>query len=132
MDSKRPHSPSTIDSERPSKIVVKNETAETSNSSLLVKRVSERGRLPTRGTPLAAGYDLYRSVVLKNRTETNRSGYMFPALSAEDITVPANSKALVDTQLSIAVPVGTYGRVAPRSGLGGQINEMSCRLALII
>jgi dUTP pyrophosphatase len=111
---------------------VKNETAETSNSSLLVKRVSERGRLPTRGTPLAAGYDLYRSVVLKNRTETNRSGYMYPALSAEDITVPANSKALVDTQLSIAVPVGTYGRVAPRSGLGGQINEMSCRLALII
>jgi len=25
---------------------------------------------------------------------------------------------MVDTQLSIAVPVGTYGRVAPRSGLG--------------
>ena len=39
--------------------------------------------------------------------------------SAEDKTVPANGKALIDTQLSIAVPVGTYGRVAPRSGLGG-------------
>jgi dUTPase len=24
----------------------------------------------------------------------------------------------VDTQISIAVPAGTYGRVAPRSGLG--------------
>jgi dUTP pyrophosphatase len=24
----------------------------------------------------------------------------------------------VDTQISIAVPVGTYGRIAPRSGLG--------------
>jgi dUTP pyrophosphatase len=32
--------------------------------------------------------------------------------------VPKRGKALVDTQLSIAVPVGTYGRVAPRSGLG--------------
>lgn len=38
--------------------------------------------------------------------------------SAEDKVVPANGKALVDTQISIAVPVGTYGRVAPRSGLG--------------
>jgi dUTPase len=33
-------------------------------------------------------------------------------------TIPARGKALVDTQLSIAVPEGTYGRVAPRSGLG--------------
>ena len=38
--------------------------------------------------------------------------------SAESKVVPARGKALVDTQLSIAVPPGTYGRVAPRSGLG--------------
>jgi dUTP pyrophosphatase len=38
--------------------------------------------------------------------------------SAEDKTIPAKGKALVDTQISVAVPVGTYGRVAPRSGLG--------------
>lgn len=38
--------------------------------------------------------------------------------SAEKKTVPAHGKALVDTQLSIAVPKGTYGRIAPRSGLG--------------
>ena len=38
--------------------------------------------------------------------------------SAESKVVPAHGKALVDTQLSIAVPPGTYGRVAPRSGLG--------------
>lgn len=25
---------------------------------------------------------------------------------------------MIDTQLSLAVPLGTYGRVAPRSGLG--------------
>ena len=38
--------------------------------------------------------------------------------SAESKVIPAHGKALVDTQLSIAVPPGTYGRVAPRSGLG--------------
>jgi dUTP pyrophosphatase len=40
------------------------------------------------------------------------------SLSAERKFIPAHGKALVDTQISIAVPVGTYGRVAPRSGLG--------------
>lgn len=38
--------------------------------------------------------------------------------SAERKLVPAHGKALIDTQISIAVPIGTYGRVAPRSGLG--------------
>ena len=38
--------------------------------------------------------------------------------SAENKVIPAKGKALVDTQISLAVPVGTYGRVAPRSGLG--------------
>ncbi len=33
------------------------------------------------------------------------------------MVVPAQGKALVPTDISIAVPVGTYGRVAPRSGL---------------
>jgi hypothetical protein len=41
-------------------------------------------------------------------------------LSAEKKVIPARGKALVDTQLSIAVPLGTYGRIAPRSGLGWQ------------
>jgi dUTP pyrophosphatase len=38
--------------------------------------------------------------------------------SAEDTVVPAKGKVLVATDLSIACPPGTYGRVAPRSGLG--------------
>jgi len=29
-------------------------------SSLLIKRLSEKAKLPTRGSALAAGYDLYR------------------------------------------------------------------------
>ncbi|KZT62154.1 dUTP diphosphatase [Calocera cornea HHB12733] len=68
-------------------------------SQLLIKKHSEKARLPTRGSALAAGYDLY---------------------SAEKKTIPAHGKALVDTQISIAVPVGTYGRVAPRSGLASK------------
>ncbi|KAL1919456.1 uncharacterized protein VTP21DRAFT_2149 [Calcarisporiella thermophila] len=63
---------------------------------LLVKRLSDKAKLPTRGSPFSAGYDLY---------------------SAADITIPARGKALIPTDLSIAVPSGTYGRVAPRSGL---------------
>lgn len=37
--------------------------------------------------------------------------------SAYDATVPARGKALVKTDIQIEVPFGTYGRVAPRSGL---------------
>ncbi|KAG2051356.1 dUTP pyrophosphatase [Suillus hirtellus] len=66
---------------------------------LLVKRLSDKAKIPTRGSNLAAGYDLY---------------------SAEKKVIPAHGKALVDTQLSIAVPAGTYGRVAPRSGLASK------------
>ncbi|KAJ8522997.1 hypothetical protein ONZ45_g522 [Pleurotus djamor] len=68
-------------------------------AGLLVKRHSEKAKIPTRGSALAAGYDLY---------------------SAEKKVIPAHGKALIDTQISIAVPVGTYGRVAPRSGLASK------------
>ena len=72
-----------------------------SSDHLLVKRLSDKATVPTRGSALAAGYDLY---------------------AAEENMVPARGKALIDLQLSIAVPEGTYGRVAPRSGLGTSIN----------
>ncbi|KAH9927151.1 dUTP pyrophosphatase [Epithele typhae] len=68
-------------------------------AGLLIKRHSEKARIPSRGSALAAGYDLY---------------------SAETKVIPARGKALVDTQISVAVPAGTYGRVAPRSGLASK------------
>ena len=52
--------------------------------------------LPKRATPDAAGYDLS---------------------SATDIVIPAVDKALVVTDLQVQIPSGTYGRIAPRSGL---------------
>ncbi|CAI5979056.1 unnamed protein product [Closterium sp. NIES-65] len=64
--------------------------------SLRVKKLSETAVLPKRGSASAAGYDLS---------------------SAHDITVPARGQALVKTDLAVAIPLGTYARVAPRSGL---------------
>ena len=71
------------------------------SDALRVQRRSSIARLPTRGSANAAGYDLY---------------------SAEAKIVRARGRALVDTQLSIAVPPGTYGRVAPRSGLASRLS----------
>lgn len=53
---------------------------------LQVKKLTPQGRLPTRGSEFAAGYDVY---------------------AARDTVVPARGKVLVDTDISIAVPVGT-------------------------
>jgi len=66
---------------------------------LLVKRLSTRATLPTRGSAQAAGYDLSSAV-------------------DGEVVIPAGGRALVPTDLSIAVPPGHYGRVAARSGLG--------------
>lgn len=66
---------------------------------------------------LVPGYDLYRSgdinpsIALLGPHKHN---------SAENKVNPARGKAIIDTQISIAVTPGTqYGRVAPRSDLGG-------------
>jgi len=66
---------------------------------LVVQRLSDDARLPCRGSAHAAGYDL---------------------ASAEDTVVPPRGKARVRTDLCIAVPRGTYGRIAPRSGLAAK------------
>ena len=61
-----------------------------------VKRLCNNARLPVRGTTGAAGYDLG---------------------AAQTAVVLAHGKVLVKTSLSISMPTGCYGRVAPRSGL---------------
>ena len=40
--------------------------------------------------------------------------------SAYDCVVPAKGKAIVKTDIQIRVPEGTYGRIAPRSGLAAK------------
>ena len=57
--------------------------------------------------------------------EILRHAYLNGVRSAETKVIPARGKALVDTQISVAVPAGTYGRVAPRSGLGMSVIDIS-------
>ena len=72
----------------PAKAPVK--VAETDAFSLQVKRLGPHATIPTRGSPCAAGYDLY---------------------SAHDVTILAEGKALVKTDIAVAIPDGCYGRV---------------------
>lgn len=67
-----------------------------SKCELRFAKLSEHARAPVRGSPRSAGLDLQ---------------------SAYDVKIPARGKALVKTDLQVQVPEGSYGRVAPRSGL---------------
>lgn len=63
---------------------------------LYVQRITKMATIPERGSKYAAGFDLS---------------------SAENITIPSKSRGVIKTDLIIKVPQGTYGRIAPRSGL---------------
>ncbi|XP_036910472.1 deoxyuridine 5'-triphosphate nucleotidohydrolase, mitochondrial isoform X2 [Sturnira hondurensis] len=91
-----PHPPGEIRTLSPSK---RPRPAEEDGARLRFVRLSEHASAPTRGSARAAGYDLY---------------------SAYDYTVPPMEKALVKTDIQIALPAGCYGRVAPRSGLAAK------------
>lgn len=58
--------------------------------------ITPNARVPERKSDGAAGYDLF---------------------AADDIIVQARGRTLVPTGISIEIPRGYYGRVAPRSGL---------------
>ncbi|XP_009992756.1 PREDICTED: deoxyuridine 5'-triphosphate nucleotidohydrolase, mitochondrial [Chaetura pelagica] len=66
---------------------------------LRFSKLSQNAFAPSRGSARAAGYDLY---------------------SAYDCTIPPMEKAVVKTDIQIALPAGCYGRVAPRSGLAAK------------
>lgn len=68
-------------------------------SVLKFSKLTEYAFAPTRGSKLAAGYDLY---------------------SAYDYEIPAHGKLVAKTDIQVRVPDGTYGRIAPRSGLAAK------------
>lgn len=76
-----------------------NDEASGDGSTLLIKKLSEDAKLPQRGSRHAAGLDLF---------------------SAEERVVPSKGKVIVPTKLAITVPFGSYGRIAPRSGLASK------------
>lgn len=61
-----------------------------------IAKIQEHAVIPTRGSPQAAGYDLY---------------------STESYNLRPNERKLFKTGLSMAIPSEMYGRIAPRSGL---------------
>ena len=63
---------------------------------LRVKKLHKEAVLPVRGSPGAAGYDL---------------------TSTESHIILPGHRAIVGTGIALELPEGTYGRVAPRSGL---------------
>ena len=65
-------------------------------NALQFVRMSDNAYPPTKATSRAAGFDLY---------------------SAYDYEIKPQDIAVVSTDLQIKVPSGSYGRIAPRSGL---------------
>lgn len=72
---------------------------DTTETKLPFKRLNEQAILPTRGSQYAAGLDLY---------------------ACRGIVVPAGGFIDVATGLATAIPLGYYGRIAPRSGLAAK------------
>lgn len=67
-------------------IAPSNASAAAAEQQLQVLLLSDQAKAPTKGSAFAAGHDLY---------------------SAKDMTIPARGRALVPTDISISVPVGT-------------------------
>lgn len=61
-----------------------------------IKKLTSLAKTPTRGSDFAAGYDLY---------------------STEEYVLKPLERKLFKTNISLAIPHGLYGRIAPRSGL---------------
>ena len=64
--------------------------------TLPIKRLTLDATLPTRASPGSVGYDLY---------------------SLNDLIIQPNSRDIVSTGVCATIPLGCYGRIAPRSGL---------------
>jgi len=71
-------------------------SANTDGSVIKFKKLSDHAIIPARGSEWAAGFDLF---------------------SAHETTIAAHSHGLVKTDIAVELPFGSYGRVAPRSGL---------------
>lgn len=64
--------------------------------TLKIKLLSGNAFMPKKKSHFAAGYDLY---------------------SAYKMDLPKKGKVLIKTDISMEIPKGYYGRIAPRSGL---------------
>lgn len=63
---------------------------------LLIKKLVPGATMPTRASPGSVGYDLY---------------------STETMRIKSRERGIVSTGIAATIPMGVYGRIAPRSGL---------------
>ena len=68
-------------------------------STLQFKKLSKNAKTPFRASRNAAGFDLF---------------------SAESKVILPRNKGIVNTDIAIQLPSGTYGRISPRSGLASK------------
>ena len=60
---------------------------------LKVRKLTANGIIPSKGSLFSAGHDLY---------------------CAYDYNIPPGNKTLILTDIAVQLPVGSYGRIAPR------------------
>jgi len=77
-------------------MMLENNTDIRTEMKLLIKKLSPNAITPTRASPGSVGYDLY---------------------STETMSIGAHERGIVCTGIAATIPMGVYGRVAPRSGL---------------
>ena len=70
-------------------------------SELKIKLLSPRATIPTRQSMFAAGFDLY---------------------SVGEYSLQPQGSIVISTGIAVEFPPGTYGRIAPKSGLAKQTN----------
>ena len=61
------------------------------DDSLRIKLLTSKAKMPTKGSRMAAGHDLY---------------------AMEEVLIPAKGQTLVDTGLAVGLPRGTYSRIS--------------------
>ena len=66
---------------------------------LRIRRLHPKAKMPTRGSRMAAGHDIY---------------------AIEAIRIPARGQVLVETGIAVGQLPNTYARLAPRSGLASK------------
>ncbi len=70
------------------------------------KLLRSNSKLPTKGSKYSAGFDLYYCPNMDNYTVDNYTIELLP-----------HCRGMLPTGISMSIPKGYYGRVAPRSGL---------------
>jgi dUTP pyrophosphatase len=77
---------------KPDQIVI----AAASMHSLLIKRLDDNAKLPIRGSDFMAGIDI---------------------MANQERIIPPGKRSPINTEITLAVPSGTYAGIAPCSGL---------------